>query len=106
VRDVEVDLVLVLRRSRVEDAALLVEALLEELAARDVARDEVPVAGVLLLEEVVAPALGDVAPGALSFASRGTQTRPPSPRTLSEMRRSLSAPGIAVGWTWMNSPFA
>ena len=107
VRHVEVDLVLVLAALRVEDAAPLVEALLEELAAGDVARDEVAVAGVLLLEEVVAVALGDVAPGrAAPSASCGTQTRPPSPRTLSEMRRSLSAPGMAVGWTWMNSPFA
>ncbi len=64
VRHVEVDLVLVLAGLGAIDAALLVEALLEQLAARDVARDEVPVAGVLLLEEVVAPALGDVAPGA------------------------------------------
>src|SRR5262249_12076022 len=59
------DLVLVAPARLVPDAALLVKALLEELAARDVARNEVAVAGVLLLEEVVAPALGHVAPGAL-----------------------------------------
>ncbi len=40
----------------------------------------------------------------LSLRSLGTQTRPPSPRADSDMRRSLSSPGMAVGWTWMNSP--
>ena len=106
-REVEVDLVLVLAGLVVVDAAPLVEARLEDSRARDVARDEVAVAGVHALEEVVALLLGDVAAASrLSFASFGTQTRPPSPRALSEMRRSLSAPGIAVGCTWMNSPFA
>ena len=36
----------------------------------------------------------------------GTQTRPPSPRADSDIRRSLSSPGIDVGCTWMNSPLA
>jgi len=36
----------------------------------------------------------------------GTHTRPPSPRADSLINRSLSMPGMAVGWTWMNSPFA
>src|SRR5258706_2709639 len=36
----------------------------------------------------------------------GTHTRPPSPRADSDIRRSLSSPGIEVGCTWMNSPFA
>ncbi len=30
---------------------------------------------------------------------RGTQTRPPSPRALSEIKRHLSSPGMAVGCT-------
>ncbi len=41
------------------------EGLREELAARDVAGDEVAVTGVLVFEEVIARALGHVAPGAL-----------------------------------------
>ena len=64
-RDVEVDLELVLAALRVEDALALVEALEEQLAARDVTRDEVAVARVLRLEEVVALLLGDVASAAL-----------------------------------------
>src|SRR5690349_19397669 len=35
-----------------------------------------------------------------------TQTLPPSPLVDSEMSRSLSSPGIAVGWIWINSPLA
>src|SRR4030095_14386743 len=42
----------------------------------------------------------------LSPRARGTQTRPPSPRADSDMSRSLSEPGMDVGWTWMNSPLA
>src|ERR1700730_12675245 len=42
----------------------------------------------------------------LSPADFGTQTRPPSPRADSDIRRNLSSPGIDVGCTWMNSPFA
>src|SRR5208282_4046346 len=61
VRDVEVDLVLVARALAVVDAALLVEALLEELAAGDIARDQVAVARVLLFQEVLAPAFRHVA---------------------------------------------
>ncbi len=63
VREVEVDLVLVLARVRVEDAAPLVEARLEERARGDVAGDEVAVAGVHPLEEVVAILLRDVPAG-------------------------------------------
>src|SRR5688572_2769700 len=59
--DVEVDLELVLAALRVEDAAVLVEALEEQLATRDVAWNEVAVAGVLVLEEVVAFLLGHFA---------------------------------------------
>jgi hypothetical protein len=61
--------------------------------------------GVLLLEEVPALVLGDLHVGAGSSPClRGTQTRPPSPRADSLIRRHLSAPGIAVGWTWIISP--
>ena len=45
-------------------------------------------------------------PSRVSPLTRGTQTRPPSPRADSDMRRSLSTPGMAVGCTWMNSPLA
>ena len=44
--------------------------------------------------------------GRLSPFARGTHMRPPSPRADSDIRRSLSEPGIDVGWTWMNSPLA
>ena len=68
---------------------------------------EVAVFRIALFEEIVPLALGDFArPGADRAAVRGTQTRPPSPRALSLISRSLSAPGMAVGWTWMNSPLA
>ena len=36
----------------------------------------------------------------------GTQTRPPSPRTDSDISRSLSSPGMEVGCTWVNSALA
>src|SRR6266849_6104941 len=42
----------------------------------------------------------------LSPFARGAQTRPPSPRADSLIKRSLSSPGIEVGCTWMNSPLA
>src|SRR5258706_13963844 len=63
--DVEIDLELVLLTLRVVDAALLVEALLEQLTARDVARHEVAVARVLVLEEVVALTRRHVAPASM-----------------------------------------
>ncbi len=85
--------------------AVLVDDL-EDGAGGDVAGDEVAVLGVPLFEEVPAVGLGDGLAARLSFLSRGTQTRPPSPRADSDMRRSLSSPGMAVGWTWMNSPLA
>src|SRR6185503_20787626 len=44
---------------------------------------------------------GRASPGFL-----GTHTLPPSPRADSLISRSLSMPGMAVGWTWLNSPFA
>src|SRR5512144_2567096 len=37
---------------------------------------------------------------------RGTQTRPPSPRADSEIRRHLSSPGMAVGCTCIISGLA
>src|SRR5260370_8760487 len=61
-RHVEIDLVLVLAALGVVDASLFVEAPLEELAARNVARDEIAVRRILLFEEVVARVLGNVSP--------------------------------------------
>src|SRR5262249_53439355 len=80
VGDVEVDLELVLPALRVEHATVLVEALEKELAARDVARDEVAVTGVLVLEEVVALLLRNVAsPPSLLRVPRDPHTSPFAP---------------------------
>ena len=78
----------------------------EDGSGGDVAGDEVAVLGVPLFEEVPAVGLGNGFGYALVVLVAGTQTRPPSPRADSDMRRSLSSPGMAVGWTWMNSPLA
>src|SRR5262249_43395742 len=67
VRDVEVHLELVLAALRVEDAFAFVEALEEELTTGDVAWNEVAVARVLRLEEVVALLLRDIASASLLF---------------------------------------
>ena len=65
VRHVEVDLELVLAALVIEDAATFVEALEEQLTRGDVTRNEVAVAGVLVLEEIVALALRHVLAAAL-----------------------------------------
>ena len=88
------------------DAQPLVDADVEDLARGDVARHEVAVLRIALFEEVVPLALGNRRGSRGSCGLRGTHTRPPSPRAVSLISRSLSAPGIAVGWTWMNSPLA
>ncbi len=65
VREIEIDLVLVATRLVVEDAALLVEADLEDGARCDVARHQVSVAGVHALQEVVAVLVGNPGRSAL-----------------------------------------
>ena len=63
-----------------------------------------PYFGIPLFEEVVPLAPRESLCGSRgSCGLRGTHTRPPSPRADSLISRSLSAPGIAVGCTWMNS---
>ena len=89
----------------VDAQALFVDNLVNG-AGGHVAGDEVAVFGIPLFEEVEALGLGDLLDGARVAGTRGTQMRPPSPRADSDMRRSLSSPGMAVGWTWMNSPLA
>ncbi len=100
VREVEVD------HGLAVDAHVVFVDDFEDVAGGDVAGDEVAVLGVPLFEEVPAVGFGDGLGCALVVRSLGTQTRPPSPRADSDMRRSLSSPGMAVGWTWMNSPLA
>jgi hypothetical protein len=68
VREIEVNLVLVLAGLVVVDTAPLVEAGLENRARSDVARYEVAVPGVHALEDVIAILLGDVARVTLVFA--------------------------------------
>ena len=90
-REIEIDLVLTAD-------AIAFEADLEDLARGDVARNEVAVGRIFLFEEV--PAL-DFPESMMAvdcrLSCRGTQTRPPSPRADSDIRRSLSSPGIDVG---------
>ena len=92
VRQIQVDALPVLL-----DAQPFVHADIEDLARGDVARHEVAVFGIAILEKIVPLGFGNVARIAGSCGVRGTQTRPPSPRADSLISRSLSAPGMAVG---------
>src|SRR5208337_3166088 len=75
-------------------------------AGGDVARHRLPYLGYHSSRKYQRSLSGILLGARLSFGWRGTQTRPPSPRADSDMSRSLSSPGIHVGCTWMNSPFA
>ena len=76
---------------------------LEDFARGDVAGDDVAVFGIAFFEEMNRSDSGMLVGLRVSPGFWGTQTRPPSPRADSQMRRHLSSPGIAVGWTWMIS---
>ncbi len=92
-RQIEIDLILAAN-------ALTFDAHLENLASRDVARNEIAVGRIFLFEEVPAFASQEsMTAVGYRLTFRGTQTRPPSPRADSDISRNLSSPGIDVGWT-------
>ncbi len=80
------------------DAQVVLVDHLENRAGGDIARHQVAVLGIPLFEEVPALGFRDATSGSrLSPGVFGTQTRPPSPRADSDIRRSLSSPGMEVG---------
>ena len=76
-------------------------------ASGNVARDEVAVFRVPLFQEIETVAYRELN---WARACRLESWRPRRGRLLRALirssSRSLSSPGIAVGWTWMNSPLA
>ena len=91
VGEVEVD-----HRLAVDAEVVLVDDL-EDFAGGHIARDQVAIFRIPLFEEVPALFFRNGFGIALVARVLGTQTRPPSPRADSDMRRSLSSPGMQVG---------
>src|SRR5438270_385835 len=81
------------------DAQVVLVNDFEDGAGRHIARDQVAVFRVPLFQKVPRSPSGIDFGSRLSLTFFGTQTRPPSPRADSDIKRNLSSPGIDVGCT-------